>query len=76
MDALTKEQVEAGANIIDVNVTVPGVDEVDLLSRAVDVVQKAVEIPLSIDSRKPEAIQAALPLCDVKVIVNSVTGDP
>ena len=72
---LAKEQVEAGADIIDVNVTIPGVDEVDLLLRAVEVVQKAVEVPLSIDSSKPEAILAALPLCDGKVIVNSVNGD-
>ena len=71
---LAKEQVEAGADIIDVNVTIPGVDEVDLLPRAVEVVQEAVEVPLSIDSSKPEAIRAALPLCDGKVIVNSVNG--
>ena len=73
---LAKEQVEAGANIIDVNVTVPGVDEVDLLMRAVEVVQTAVNVPLSIDSSNPDAIRAALPYCDGKVIVNSVTGDP
>lgn len=73
---LAKEQVEAGANIIDVNVTIPGVDEVDLLPRVVEVVQEAVEVPLSIDSSKPEAIRATLPLCDGKVIVNSVNGNP
>ena len=73
---LANEQVEAGANIIDVNVTVPGVDEVDLLMRAVEVVQTAVDVPLSIDSSNPDAILAALPYWDGKVIVNSVTCDP
>jgi 5-methyltetrahydrofolate--homocysteine methyltransferase len=73
---LAKEQVEAGADIIDINVTIPGVDEVELLPRVVEVVQDAVEVPLSIDSSKPDAIRAALPLCEGKVIVNSVNGNP
>jgi 5-methyltetrahydrofolate--homocysteine methyltransferase len=73
---LAKEQVEAGADILDINVTIPGADEVDLLPQVVEVVQAAVEVPLAIDSSKPDAIRAALPLCDGKVIVNSVNGDP
>ncbi len=73
---LAREQVEAGAKIIDVNVTVPGVDEVRSLPRAVEAVQAAVAAPLCLDSNNPEALAAALGVCDGKVIINSVDGSP
>ena len=61
--------------IVDVNVAVSGANEVDALSRAVEAVQKAVTVPLCLDSGDPEALAAALRVCDGKVIINSVDGN-
>ncbi len=72
---LAREQVEAGARIIDVNVTMPGVDEVGSLPRAVEAVQKAVAAPLCLDSNNADALAAALAVCDGRVIINSVDGN-
>jgi 5-methyltetrahydrofolate--homocysteine methyltransferase len=73
--ALAREQVAAGAQVIDINVMVAGTSEVETLPRAVEAVQKAVEVPLCLDCSRAEALQAALRVCDGKVIVNSVNGD-
>ena len=67
-------QVQAGADILDVNVGVPGLDEAVLLPQAVQVVIETVEVPLSLDSDSPEALAAALKLCRGKPIINSVNG--
>lgn len=67
-------QVEAGADILDVNVGASGVDEVALLPQAVQVVMEAVDVPLSIDSDNPRALAAALKVYQGKPIVNSVNG--
>jgi 5-methyltetrahydrofolate--homocysteine methyltransferase len=72
---LAREQVDAGARIVDVNVTMPGVDEVQSLPRAVEAVQKAVAAPLCLDSSNAGALAAALAVCDGKVIINSVDGN-
>ncbi|MBM3154965.1 MAG: pterin-binding protein [Chloroflexi bacterium] len=68
-------QAQAGADIIDVNVGTFGVDEVFLLPKAVQVVMEAVDLPLCIDSAKPEALDAALRIYKGKALVNSVTGE-
>ena len=68
-------QVEAGADILDINVVTPGVDEVALLPRVVKVVMESVEVPLSIDINNPKALEAALKIYQGKPIVNSVTGE-
>jgi len=67
-------QVQAGADILDVNVGVPGLDEVTLLPRAVQVVMEAVDVPLCLDSDNPKALAAALQVYKGKPIVNSVNG--
>lgn len=67
-------QVEAGADILDINVGSSGVDEVALLSRAVEAVMEVVDVPLSLDSDNPKALEAALKVYRGKPIVNSVTG--
>jgi 5-methyltetrahydrofolate--homocysteine methyltransferase len=74
--ALAAEQAAAGARVIDVNVAMPGVREADALPRAVEAVQKATDIPLCLDSADPAALAAALSVCDGKVIINSVDGNP
>ncbi len=69
------EQADAGAEIIDVNVGVPGVDDVKLLPAVVKKLQSVTDLPLQIDSSNPQAIEAALRVYNGKPIVNSVNGE-
>jgi 5-methyltetrahydrofolate--homocysteine methyltransferase len=74
--AEAKAQVEAGADIIDVNVGGAfGVDEVAVLPQAVKIAMKAVEVPLCIDSSNSDALVAALKVYKGKPLVNSVSGE-
>jgi 5-methyltetrahydrofolate--homocysteine methyltransferase len=68
-------QADAGADIINVNLSGTGVDEKILLPQAVQVVQEAVEIPISIEALDIEALAAALAVCQGKPLVNAVTGE-
>lgn len=68
-------QVKRGADVIDVNVSVPGIDEVAVLPQAVKAVAEAVDVPLSIDSSNGQAIEAALKVCPGKALINSTTGE-
>ena len=68
------EQQEAGADILDVNVGLPGLDEPSLMRDAVMAIQALVDLPLQIDSSDPAAIEAGLRACSGKAIVNSVNG--
>jgi 5-methyltetrahydrofolate--homocysteine methyltransferase len=68
-------QVEAGAAMLDVNSGVPGADEAKLLVEMVEMVQEIVDVPISLDSSVAEALAAALPVCQGKPLVNSVTGE-
>ena len=69
------EQVAAGADILDVNVGVTGVDEVALLAEAVRAVMEVTEVPLCIDSSNPRALEAALKVYEGRPLVNSVTAE-
>ena len=69
-------QEDAGADILDVNVGFPGVDEVSMLPRVVKKLQSAVSIPLQLDSSDPAALEAGLRVYNGKAAVNSVNGDP
>lgn len=69
------EQVQAGADILDVNVGAGGVDEVALLPEVVKIVMDEVDVPLCIDSGNPYAIEAALKIYNGKPLVNSVKGE-
>ena len=68
-------QVQARADIIDVNVATFGVDETTMLPRAVQAVMDTVNVPLCLDSTKPEALEAALKVYKGKALINSVTGE-
>ena len=68
-------QAEAGADILDVNVSAFGVDEVALLPRAVQAVAEVVDLPLCLDSNNPDALEAALKVYKGKALINSVTGE-
>lgn len=69
------EQVEAGADILDVNVGAPGIDEKEMMVRTIKAIQSVIDVPLQIDSTKPEVIEAALRVYNGKPIVNSVNGE-
>lgn len=68
-------QIDAGAEILDVNVGVPGIDEAALMPKVVKKLQEITDLPLQIDSSDPKAIEAALRVYNGKAIVNSVNGD-
>lgn len=73
-------QVEAGADILDVNVGAAGVDEVELLPRAVRLVLETVPVPVAIDTANGQALQAALAVHyelnpGGRPLVNSVNGE-
>jgi len=78
LDVVSKEaiaQVEAGADILDVNVACPGVDEIAVLPKVVQKVMASVDVPLCIDINNPVALKEALKVYKGKPIVNSVTGE-
>jgi len=70
-----KAQTEAGADILDVNVNIFGVDELDLLPKAVKAVMESSDLPLCLDSANPEALEAAIKVYKGKPLINSVTGE-
>jgi 5-methyltetrahydrofolate--homocysteine methyltransferase len=72
-DALA--QVEAGAQMLDVNAGIPLADEPAILAEAVRIVQSVVDVPLSIDSSIVAALEAGLSAYQGKALVNSVTGE-
>jgi len=67
-------QVQAGADILDINVGAPEVDETALLPQVAKAVIEVVDVPLSLDSDNPKALEAALKIYQGKPIINSVTG--
>ncbi len=69
------EQINAGADILDVNVGLPEIDEKEMMIRVVKALQGITDTPLQIDSTKPEVIEAALRIYNGKAIVNSVNGE-
>ncbi len=77
MDYLRGEaiaQTEAGADILDVNVGTPGIDEAAVLPMAVQAILEVTDLPLQLDSSEPAALEAALRIYPGKPIVNSVNG--
>jgi 5-methyltetrahydrofolate--homocysteine methyltransferase len=72
-DALA--QVEAGAQMLDVNAGIPLADEPAILAHTVELVQSLTDVPLSIDSSIVDALEAGLAVYRGKALVNSVTGE-
>ena len=78
LDAVRKlavRQVAWGADVLDVNVGVPGLDEVAMIARVVEIVSQAVDVPLCIDSGKAEILEAGLKAAPGKPLVNSVNAE-
>jgi len=72
---LGKSQVEAGADVLDINVGFPGVDDERLLPATVQAIQAEIEVPLCLDSPNPAALEAALKVTRGKALINSVNGE-
>lgn len=72
-DALA--QVEAGAQMLDVNAGIPLADEPAILAQVIELVQSITDVPLCIDSSVVAALEAGLRVYRGKALVNSVTGE-
>ena len=70
-----REQAEAGAHALDVNVGVPGIDEAVAMRRAIFTVNENSSLPVVIDSSSPAAIEAGLKAVDGKPLINSISGE-
>ena len=68
------EQVAAGAEILDINVGLPEIDEREMMARVVKAVQSVTDVPLQLDTTDPAALEAGLRVYNGKAIVNSVNG--
>lgn len=69
------KQLEDGAHVLDVNVGAASVNEVEILPRAIEIVQGAVGVPLCIDTADNDALEAALEVYQGKPLINSVNGE-
>ncbi len=72
---LAKRQVDWGADVLDVNVGHPQIDEADIIPMVVEAVKAAVDVPLCIDSNEPKILEAGLKVAPGKPLVNSVNGE-
>jgi 5-methyltetrahydrofolate--homocysteine methyltransferase len=72
---LAKRQVAWGADVLDVNVGHPGIDEVTMMPKVVEAILSVVDVPLCIDSNDPKILEAGLKAAPGKPLVNSVNGE-
>ena len=72
---LAERQIAWGADVLDVNVGVPGLDETGMVKKVVDLVAAIVDVPLCLDSANPEVLAAGLAAAPGKPLVNSVSGE-
>jgi 5-methyltetrahydrofolate--homocysteine methyltransferase len=68
-------QVQAGADMLDINAGIPLVDEPELLKAMLRTAQEAVDVPICIDSSVIEALEAGLSVYEGRALVNSVTAE-
>lgn len=73
--AEARTQVQNGADILDVNMGLPGGNEAKLITNAVNEIQEIVNVPLSLDSSFVDALEAACKQCAGKPLINSVNGE-
>ena len=72
---LAESQVAWGAEVLDINVGVPGLDEVDLARKLVEMLVSVVDVPFCLDSANPDVLAAGLAAAPGKPLVNSVSGE-
>ncbi|OCN05643.1 homocysteine methyltransferase [Erysipelotrichaceae bacterium MTC7] len=69
-------QQEAGADVLDVNVGVPGLDEAKVMVKVVKMLQEVMNVPLQIDSSSPEALEQACRYYNGRPLINSINAKP
>ena len=77
MDYILNEAIseeECGAEILDVNVGIPDIDECEMLTRTISEIQAVINLPLQIDTSNPAAMESALRRYNGKALINSVSG--
>ena len=72
---LAENQVAWGAEVLDINVGVPGLDEVAIVKKLVERITSVVDVPICLDSANPEVLAAGLGAAPGKPLVNSVSGE-
>ncbi len=72
---IAERQVAWGADVLDVNVGVPGIDEPAIIKQVVELVASITDVPLCIDSGNPDVLKAGLAAAPGKPLVNSVSGE-
>jgi 5-methyltetrahydrofolate--homocysteine methyltransferase len=72
---IAREQEQQGADLLDVNVGMPGIDEVKTIRQIVNLLAASTELPLVIDSPKVETIEAALRQYPGRALINSISGE-
>jgi 5-methyltetrahydrofolate--homocysteine methyltransferase len=72
---LAVRQVGWGADVLDVNVGHPQIDEVAMISIVVEAIKSVTDVPLCIDSNDPKILEAGLSVAPGKPLVNSVNGE-
>ncbi|MFV0504700.1 MAG: homocysteine S-methyltransferase family protein [Lachnospirales bacterium] len=72
---IAMEQIDKGANILDVNVSIPDIDEKSAIIKVIKLLQSVTNIPLQIDSSNREVLEAGLRYYNGKPLMNSVNGE-
>ncbi|MHB8778377.1 MAG: dihydropteroate synthase [Anaerolineales bacterium] len=72
---LARRQVDWGADVLDVNVGHPQIDEAEIIPMVVEAIKSVVDVPLCIDSNEPRILEAGLKVAPGKPLVNSVNGE-
>lgn len=72
---LAIEQIEKGADLLDVNVGMPGINEKDVMKNIINFLCKISDIPLCIDSSSPDVIENALRIYPGRALINSISGE-
>ena len=72
---LAERQISWGADVLDINVGVPGLDEIEMISKVISKVSQSFDVPICIDSGKVEILAAGLKAAPGKPLVNSVNAE-
>ncbi len=72
---LAKKQVDSGADVLDINVGTRIHSEVKDMKWMIGIVQEVVDVPLCVDSPRPEAVEVGLAECNGTAMVNSITAE-
>jgi len=72
---MAQEQEKQGANLLDINVGQPGIDEIETIKAVIGLLTTASKLPLVVDSSSIETIEAALRIYPGRMLINSISGE-